>query len=192
MALISGSLYGINIAPVIYVQDNSDYYTGAPPDGLPYAFSHFFGAFIMCTVIFVAYALFKKNRPVINPSIPLPALLTGLIWGVAQVLLLNATSRLSAAISYPIAAMLPGCVAALWSIFVFDEVEVRLLYLTFLNKAISERQEPHFDDDCNSCYSLRSHLHWSIQIIHSRKNYSDTCSLERGLYQKFLPFRLSY
>ncbi|KAE9555825.1 hypothetical protein FO519_001039 [Halicephalobus sp. NKZ332] len=123
MALISGSLYGINIAPVIYVQDNSDHYTGAPPDGLPYAFSHFFGAFIMCTVIFIIYAVFKKNKPEINPSIPIPALLAGLIWGIAQVLLLNATSRLSAAISYPIASMLPGCVAALWSIFVFDEIE---------------------------------------------------------------------
>lgn len=175
MALISGSLYGVNIAPVIYVQDNSEYYTGAPPDGLPYAFSHFFGAFIMCTVIFVGYALFKKNKPEINPNIPLPALLTGLIWGVAQVLLLNATSHLSAAISYPIAAMLPGCIAALWSIFVFDEIEVRLLCLTFLNKAISERQKFGFDDSCNSCYSLGSSSHRSIQIIHSRsKLYSET------------------
>uniref|UniRef100_A0AC34RI27 Transmembrane protein 144 n=1 Tax=Panagrolaimus sp. JU765 TaxID=591449 RepID=A0AC34RI27_9BILA len=123
MALISGSLYGINVAPVLYVQDNAHLFNGAPPEGLPYAFSHFFGAFIMCTTIFVIYALVKRNKPVINPQVPIPALLVGLIWGIAQTLLLNATAHLSAAITFPICSMLPGCVASVWSIFYFKEIE---------------------------------------------------------------------
>ena len=59
MALISGALYGINLAPVIYIQDNDNIFAGAPKEGLPYAFSHFFGAFITSTLGFVIYALVK-------------------------------------------------------------------------------------------------------------------------------------
>jgi glucose uptake protein GlcU len=123
MALISGALYGINLGPVIYIQDNEHLFPNAPKDGLAYAFSHYFGAFITSTLGFIAYAIFKKNQPLINPSIPIPALISGAIWAIAQTLLLNATSQLSASISYPIASMLPGCVAACWSILYFKEIE---------------------------------------------------------------------
>jgi glucose uptake protein GlcU len=123
MALISGALYGINLAPVIYIQDNENIFFDAPKDGLPYAFSHFFGAFITSTIGFVIYAIVKKNRPFINPEIPIPALLAGLIWAIAMCCLLSATSKLSASISYPISAMLPGCIAACWSIIYFKEIE---------------------------------------------------------------------
>jgi len=123
MALISGSLYGVNIAPVVYIQDNAASFDGAPIDGLPYVFSHYFGAFITCTLGFVVYALIRKNKPAINPNIAVPALIAGTLWGVAQTLLIMATSHLSVAISYPIGSMLPGCIAAIWSVFYFHEIE---------------------------------------------------------------------
>uniref|UniRef100_A0A7E4UST2 Transmembrane protein 144 n=1 Tax=Panagrellus redivivus TaxID=6233 RepID=A0A7E4UST2_PANRE len=123
LALISGALYGVNISPVIYIQDSKLKYPDAPVDGLPYAFSHFFGAFIMCTIGFVVYALVKRNEPYINPNLAIPALLSGAIWGSAQTLLLGATATLSASITYPISATIPGCIASLWSIFYFREIE---------------------------------------------------------------------
>lgn len=123
LALVSGALYGVNISPVIYIQDSKLKYPNAPSDGLPYAFSHFFGAFIMCTIGFVVYALVKRNQPYVNPNLAIPALLSGAIWGIAQTMLLGATATLSASITYPIAAMIPGCIASLWSIFYFREIE---------------------------------------------------------------------
>uniref|UniRef100_A0A7E4USN9 EamA domain-containing protein n=1 Tax=Panagrellus redivivus TaxID=6233 RepID=A0A7E4USN9_PANRE len=120
LALLSGSFFGINMAPVIYIQDNVQ---GASADGLSYAFSQFTGAFIVCAIGFVGYAIYKKNKPAINPQISLPALVAGACWAIAQTLTLRATSELSASITYPITSMIPGCIASLWSIFYFREIE---------------------------------------------------------------------
>lgn len=59
MALISGACYGLNLAPVIYIQDNPEKFPGAPQDSMPYVFSHYFGAFLMSTLGFTIYCVFK-------------------------------------------------------------------------------------------------------------------------------------
>ncbi|CAJ0559265.1 unnamed protein product, partial [Mesorhabditis spiculigera] len=74
LALISGCFYGLTFVPVIYMQDNLDKFPGAPVDGLSYVFSHYFGIFISGTALFLGYAIFKKNKPIINPEITLPSL----------------------------------------------------------------------------------------------------------------------
>uniref|UniRef100_A0AC35F7U1 Transmembrane protein 144 n=1 Tax=Panagrolaimus sp. PS1159 TaxID=55785 RepID=A0AC35F7U1_9BILA len=126
MAIISGACFGMNILPVIHVQDNHKVYPDAPQEGLPYVFSHFSGAFITSTIGFLAYTVFKscrKSTLQINPKVTIPALVSGLLWAIGQALLINSTSILSASITYPISAMLPGCVAAVWSILYFREIE---------------------------------------------------------------------
>uniref|UniRef100_A0A914PSN6 Uncharacterized protein n=1 Tax=Panagrolaimus davidi TaxID=227884 RepID=A0A914PSN6_9BILA len=126
MAIISGACFGMNILPVIHVQDNHKVYPDAPQEGLPYVFSHFSGAFITSTIGFLTYTVFKscrKSTLQINPKVTIPALVSGLLWAIGQALLINSTSILSASITYPISAMLPGCVAAIWSILYFREIE---------------------------------------------------------------------
>jgi len=59
MALLSGACYSLNLAPVIYVQDNPAKYPNAPKESMPYVFSHYFGAFLMSTLGFLVYCLLK-------------------------------------------------------------------------------------------------------------------------------------
>uniref|UniRef100_A0AC35FAN9 Uncharacterized protein n=1 Tax=Panagrolaimus sp. PS1159 TaxID=55785 RepID=A0AC35FAN9_9BILA len=119
MALIAGVFFGLNLLPIIEVQDNEELYPNAPKGGLPYIFSQCVGAFITSSIAFFTYALIRRNNVEINPKVTIPALISGFLWAIGETLLINATSELSAAITYPISAKLPGCVAALWSIFYF-------------------------------------------------------------------------
>ncbi|VDM45387.1 unnamed protein product [Toxocara canis] len=119
LALIAGCLYGSTFVPVIYIQDNID---GAPTRGLPYVFSHSMGIFLTSNLLFIGYCIFKKNNPVINNRISLPALCAGTIWVIAQTSFFIANENLSQTVSFPIITMLPGCIASVWSIFVFKEI----------------------------------------------------------------------
>lgn len=68
----------------------------------------------------------RKNKPVINNQITLPAYIAGLLWIVAQTSFFIANENLSQTVSFPIITMIPGCVASLWSIFVFKEIRVSI------------------------------------------------------------------
>uniref|UniRef100_A0A915BFZ6 Transmembrane protein 144 n=1 Tax=Parascaris univalens TaxID=6257 RepID=A0A915BFZ6_PARUN len=119
LALVAGCLYGSTFVPVIYVQDNVE---GAPSRGLPYVFAHSMGIFLTSNLLFVGYCIIKKNNPLINNRISLPALCAGCIWIVAQTSFFIANENLSQTVSFPIITMLPGCIASVWSIFVFREI----------------------------------------------------------------------
>ncbi|CAJ0561883.1 unnamed protein product, partial [Mesorhabditis spiculigera] len=123
LALISGCFYGLTFVPVIYMQDNPENFPGAPVDGLSYVFSHYFGIFISGTALFLGYAIFKKNKPIINPEITLPSFAGGLMWAIAQSSFFIANDNLSQAVTFPIITTLPGCVASLWSILYFREIK---------------------------------------------------------------------
>ncbi|CAJ0561887.1 unnamed protein product, partial [Mesorhabditis spiculigera] len=123
LALISGCFYGLTFVPVIYMQDNLEAFPGAPVDGLSYVFSHYFGIFISGTALFLGYAIFKKNKPIINPEITLPSFAGGLMWAIAQSAFFIANDNLSQAVTFPIITTLPGCVASLWSILYFREIK---------------------------------------------------------------------
>lgn len=122
-ALIAGLFYGMTFVPVIYMMDNPDKFPSFPDDSLAYVFSHYFGIFLTATVIFIGYAMVKGNRPVVPPSIFLPSLVTGMLWGIAQTSFFIANQHLSQAVTFPIISMLPGCVASAWSILYFHEIK---------------------------------------------------------------------
>ena len=52
----------------------------------------------------------------------LPAVLSGLMWGVAQTCWFIANDALSVAVAFPIITSGPGIVSAMWGIFVFGEI----------------------------------------------------------------------
>ncbi|VDM57440.1 unnamed protein product [Angiostrongylus costaricensis] len=124
LALSSGLFYGLTFVPVNYMMDNPDKFPDYPQDVLAYVFSHYFGIFFTASTIFIGYAIVKKNRPVVPPSIFLPAFVAGLLWGIAQTSFFIANQHLSQAITFPIITMLPGCVASAWSIVYFEEIKV--------------------------------------------------------------------
>ncbi|KAI6195774.1 hypothetical protein M3Y94_01027300 [Aphelenchoides besseyi] len=122
-AILSGILYGGVQVPIIAIQDNPDMYPNAPKQSLPYIFSHYCGIMITSTVAFVLYTIFKKNRPETNSTIALPAFISGLMWATGMCTTIVCTEKMSQSIAGPISAMVPGTVAAIWSVFYFREIQ---------------------------------------------------------------------
>ncbi|KAI6243036.1 hypothetical protein M3Y99_00151600 [Aphelenchoides fujianensis] len=122
-AVISGLFYGVVQVPIIAIQDNEDVFPGAPKSGLPFIFSHYCGIFLVSFIAFLVYSIIKKNSPSINPSVALPSFCSGLMWGTGMCLTIVCTQHLSQSITGPITAMVPGCVATLWSVFYFREIK---------------------------------------------------------------------
>uniref|UniRef100_A0A914PYA1 Uncharacterized protein n=1 Tax=Panagrolaimus davidi TaxID=227884 RepID=A0A914PYA1_9BILA len=59
LALACGFFWGINLLPIVRIQDNHKEFPHAPKEGLPYVFSHFCGAFITSSIGFLVYAIIK-------------------------------------------------------------------------------------------------------------------------------------
>lgn len=77
MACFAGVLYAFTFTPSLYVQDN---YTDASQNALDYVFSLYTGIFITSITYFSVYCIVKKNKPVIYPTVILPAIVSGQIF----------------------------------------------------------------------------------------------------------------
>uniref|UniRef100_A0A0N4ZVL7 Transmembrane protein 144 n=1 Tax=Parastrongyloides trichosuri TaxID=131310 RepID=A0A0N4ZVL7_PARTI len=122
LSILSGLCYGLTFVPVAYIQDHPDLYPSAPKDAIAFAFSHYTGIFVTSTTFMVIYCIYKQNKPEINNEIILPAIITGIMWSVAQLSWFVANDALSQAITFPIISMVPGICAALWGVFYFKEI----------------------------------------------------------------------
>ena len=127
LAALAGLFYGLMFIPDQYIRDHEAKYTihGEPPpaDGLYYIHSQYSGILISSVFYFVVYAVFKRNKPTINPSIAVPAMVSGLMWGIANIGFSVAISTLTGSVAYPIVSVLPGIVSSLWSLFWFHEIQ---------------------------------------------------------------------
>lgn len=71
------------------------------------------------------------------PQVALPALASGVMWGVADALWFVANEKLGFVVAFPIVLAGPGIVASLWSIFLLHELEgTRNLVLTAIVAAL--------------------------------------------------------
>ncbi len=72
LAALSGFIYGQAFTPILYmgIQENNLIY-------LDYNFSCYTGSLLSAIFYFVAYCVYKKNRPVIYSNLVLPGLATG-------------------------------------------------------------------------------------------------------------------
>jgi len=86
-------------------------------------FSHFCGIFATSTAILLVYCAYKRNQPVVNPALFLPAFCSGVIWAIAQVSWFIAIQNLQMVVANPIVTSLPSIVAGFWGIVVFKEIE---------------------------------------------------------------------
>ncbi|XP_075866675.1 transmembrane protein 144 isoform X1 [Microcebus murinus] len=130
LAVISGVLYGSTFVPIIYIKDhskrNDSIYAGASQYDLDYVFAHFSGIFLTSTVYFVAYCIAMKNNPRLYPEAVLPGFVSGILWAIATCCWFIANHSLSAVISFPIITAGPGLIAAVWGVFMFKEIQIRL------------------------------------------------------------------
>jgi len=128
-AMFAGIFFGINFDPPQYVMDKVD---GASDDSLDYVFSHFCGILLASTFWFVCYCSykeFKKEKPLLYPKVILPALLSGVMWGIAQTGFFIANQYLAFVVSFPIVSLGPGAVGLMWGIFLFREITGTRNYL---------------------------------------------------------------
>ncbi|KAI1726172.1 transmembrane family of transporters domain-containing protein [Ditylenchus destructor] len=130
LALLSGFFYAGTAIPIIYMEDHPNDFpsNSRRRNGLQYIFTHYFGIFIGSTFIFIVYALLRKNKPAVNPSLILPSLAGGMIWGIGMCCLFVSNDLLTQTVTYPVMTTVPGCVAALWSIFFLKEIHGKRNY----------------------------------------------------------------
>merc|ERR1712216_998498 len=126
LAAVSGVLYGSNFDPPQWVMDN---HPSKSQNGLDYVFSHFTGIFISSTLYFILYCCVNKNKPTVYPEAILPAFISGLMWAVAQSAWFVANGALSFSVAFPLITSGPGFIAAMWGVFVFDEIRGKRNYL---------------------------------------------------------------
>jgi len=132
MAMFAGIFFGINFDPPQYVIDNV---SGASDDSLDYVFSHFCGILLASTFWFVCYCSYKEytnEKVLLFPKVILPALLSGIMWGVAQTGFFIANQYLAFVVSFPIVSLEPGAVGLMWGIFLFKEITGTRNYLLVL------------------------------------------------------------
>ncbi len=130
---LAGIFYGSIFLPDQYIRDHKEKYIYRgeyPPDnGLYYIHSQYSGILLSSLFYFILYAALKRNKPNINPSICLPAMVSGTMWAIANIGFIVAISALKSAVAYPIVSVLPGIVTSLWSLFFFREIQGRNNYI---------------------------------------------------------------
>jgi len=75
------------------------------------------------------YCMVSKNKPRIFPETTAPAVLSGVLWAVAQAAWFVANENLSYPESFPLVCLGPGIVASLWGVFLFGEIQGTRNYL---------------------------------------------------------------
>jgi len=110
--------YGINFDPPQYILDHT-----VGTTGIDMAFSHFCGILFTSNLVMIIYCIYKKNKPALYPEAVLPAMVSGLLWAIAQSSFFIANENLELVISFPIISTGPGLVASLWGVFVFGEIK---------------------------------------------------------------------
>ncbi|XP_072112092.1 transmembrane protein 144b isoform X1 [Mobula birostris] len=133
LAVVAGLLYGSSFVPVIYIKNhalkNETKYKNASQFDLDYVFAHFSGIFLTSTVYFLLYCALMKNKPKVYPKVILPGFVSGVMWAIANCCWFLANNFLSAVVSFPIITAVPGFIAALWGVIVFNEIKGMRNYL---------------------------------------------------------------
>jgi len=129
LSLFSGVCYGVNFNPPQYVRAHPERFPGAPQDLTAYIFPHFCGIFLLSAIVFVGYAIAKRNAPVVYAETSLPALASGVIWAIAQIGFFYGNAALGQSISFPIISTGPSLVGSLWGALVFGEIKGRRNFL---------------------------------------------------------------
>jgi len=123
-AVVAGLLYGVNMLPVSYLQQQNP-----QANPLAFAMSHYAGIFLTSTLIVIIYTIVKKNKPQFYPQTLLPAIIAGALWGIAQSGWFVGNANLGLTTTFPIICTGPGIVANLWGVLAFKEISGKRNFL---------------------------------------------------------------
>jgi glucose uptake protein GlcU len=144
LSIISGLLYGVNFNPAqSLIEDKSGLHSD---EAFDYVFSHFCGIFLCTLSAFVIhyYHVVRKSSdkyPDLRQETVIPAIISGIMWGIAQAAWFVANRELSLAIAFPIISTMPAIIAASIGYFYFGEMQgernVKLLIASNLMRIVS-------------------------------------------------------
>lgn len=117
-AVVAGSLSGSTFDAPQYVVDHSGG-TARLEDQL---FAHFTGILLTSATVFGLYTAATRNRPWVSAPLTLPALCSGVCWGMACLCWFRANARLSIVVAFPIVTIGPGLGSLLIGALCFNEV----------------------------------------------------------------------
>lgn len=121
MAVVAGTLFGTTfVLPTDLLQ--GDFGNQHSKSIMDYVFSHFTGIFLMAAFALVLYAAIRRKSCYTPLRLVMPALSSGVIWGIAQVAWFQANLDLGFSVSFPVIASLPGVIGLLIGICCFGEV----------------------------------------------------------------------
>ena len=128
MAVLMGCFFGFSFDPAQYLMDNRyDDDDGGRVDPLDYVFSHLCGIFASSCFYYALYVAscggFSNTWK--DAALVGPAMLSGVMWAIAQVCWFVANGALGFSIAFPLITSGPGLVAALVGIVLFGEIQVR-------------------------------------------------------------------
>jgi len=127
LSVLSGACYGVNFDPPQYLVDH-----GKGSDNLlDYVFSHFTGILLTSTAYFMLYAAFMKNKPQVHAEIILPAIISGIMWAIADTAWFVANDSLSLVVAFPIITTGPGVIGTLWGILLYGEIRGKKNFILF-------------------------------------------------------------
>ena len=139
LSIFSGLMYGQANTPVTYVRNNyPNYYPDASDNALDHIFSYYTGILCSSIIYFIIYCIAKRNNPILYPKTILPGLVSGIMWGLANLCLFFSVNALNQAISYPISCSGPPIVASLWGVLLYREIKgLKNLIFLMIGFAIS-------------------------------------------------------
>lgn len=90
-----------------------------------YVFAHMLGIWITSTVIFVIYAVVRKNKPWFPERRAIfPSIISGILWGIAQTAWFVSNASLGQPIAFPITTTCPMVIATFIGTFIYKEIRV--------------------------------------------------------------------
>ncbi len=89
---------------------------------MDYLFSYYTGIFITSLFYFSIYCIYKKNKPILYPQIILPGLVSGWMWGVANIFYFLSLNAITQSVSFPISNSGPPIFSNIWGIFLYKEI----------------------------------------------------------------------
>lgn len=87
-----------------------------------FVISHYSGIFLTSSVIFIGYAIIKRNNPIVYAQSIMPAMISGGMWGIAEASWMVSNGTLGMVVSYPIVAVCPMLINTLWAVLLFKEI----------------------------------------------------------------------
>lgn len=121
-AAIAGIFFGTSFDPSQWVIDNK--YDG-DDNSMNYVFTHYTGILLSSwgyLMMYLVYKYWNKKQPYIPGECILPATISGVLWGIAEIAWFFANGQLGFTVTFPIISCGPGFVGAFWGIFLFNEI----------------------------------------------------------------------